>query len=256
MRLLEATADPGSMAEVVGWLGRQGLSQAEGRSLWATFVRRSEDRGAHYGVRAHALHGAMLAAQDERGLLRRLQGTLIDLDRGGDARFLRHAARIAGAVLAHEPDDGLRDLLRDLAAIDGCADEAAMELGLDAVRAGFVATGTEAALAAFREARRWFSASGRASEARVDAELYGLCLDVLVGFAEGGRSGDRRASGWGAGRCVPPRSAHPAVRPPRGEPVLARLDAGRTHALVATRDAAGAPSTRASPRSHGCTRRR
>ncbi|WP_419953301.1 hypothetical protein [Methylobacterium sp.] len=218
MRLLEATADPGSMAEVVGWLGRQGLSQAEGRSLWATFVRRSEDRGAHYGVRAHALHGAMLAAQDERGLLRRLQGTLIDLDRGGDARFLRHAARIAGAVLAHEPDDGLRDLLRDLAAIDGCADEAAMELGLDAVRAGFVATGTEAALAAFREARRWFSASGRASEARVDAELYGLCLDVLVGFAEGGGPGigelldGVRAAAFRHAALIPQSDRHEASR--------------------------------------------
>jgi hypothetical protein len=189
MRVLEATADPGLMAEVVGWLGRQQLSRDDGRLLWTTFVRRSEDRGAHYGVRAHALHGAMLTAQDARGLLRRLQGVLIELDRDGDARFLRHAARIAGAVLAHEPDDGLRDLLRDLAAIDGCADEAAMELGLDALRAGLVATGTEAAVAAFREARRWFHASVRTSEARIDAELYGLCLDVVVGFAEGGGPG-------------------------------------------------------------------
>lgn len=183
LEVVRTVWDPGAMAEIVAWLTRGADVPARmRRELWQTFVDRAEDREAHYGVRSQALYGAMVLAQNERSLLRRFQGTLLDLDPGDNGYYLRHAAKIVGVVLAHEPDEELRALLANLATVEDARDEAAMELGLDALRIGLDASEHDAALAAFRVALGWFENASAASEQRSDAELYRCCLDMLVAF--------------------------------------------------------------------------
>lgn len=191
LRIIETTTDPGVMAEIVAFLTRgTDLDQEMGRSLWQAFLNRADDRDAHYGVRSQALYGAMFLAQGERSLLRRFQGTLLDISRDDDSRYLRHVARIAGAVLAHEPDDDLRGLLDSLLSVETARDEAAMELGLDALRGGLDEVTHDKALAAFQRAKACFATAYAEGDERIDAYLYSRCLDVLVNFQTGDVSSD------------------------------------------------------------------
>lgn len=180
-RLLEFTRDPAVLAEIVdilsgGWV----LSDNLVRDFWTVFVRRVEDLQSSYGVRAQALHGALLLSQRHPALLRRLQGVLLDFDERDDPQFLRHAAKVIGAVLAHDPADVFRDKLKALAEIDGAEDEVAMELGLDALRRGLNTNIHEEAVCAFNDALNWFKRSFAGSEERIDAELYRQCTAILV----------------------------------------------------------------------------
>ena len=180
------SADVTAMVEIAAWLGRGGAIAEPARpQLGRAFLSRAVDRGEHYGVRSHALKATMILAQVDGVLLRRLEIALIDLDADDDADFLRHAARVTGAVLARRPDDDLRSALTRLLAVGEAEDEASMELGLDALREGLDAMAPDAALDAFERARSWFARAEAASEDREDARLYGRCLDALVTFQSG-----------------------------------------------------------------------
>ena len=183
-------ADVLAMMEIASWLGRGGqVPPTHRQGLGRVFLERAADRSAHYGTRSQALKAAMIMAQSERSLLRRLQADLLDLDPSDDGIYLRHAARVAGAVLAHEPADDLRHKLTELADVEDAEDEAAVELGLDALRTGLGATTPKTALDAFGRARGWFARAEDATETRLDARLYRNCLDMLVAFQEG-RTGE------------------------------------------------------------------
>nr|WP_246413440.1 hypothetical protein [Methylobacterium brachythecii] len=180
-----------AMIEIAAWLGRGGNVPAPFvGTLGRAFLAKAADRDADYGTRAHALKASMILAQSDRSLLRRLQSDLLDIDLADDGDFLRHAARIAGAVLAHEPDDDLRALLGKLVEVVDAEDEASMELGLDAMRHGLDADAAETALQAFEGARGWFRRAEDAGDARPDATLYRRCLDALVAFQSGQSSPD------------------------------------------------------------------
>ena len=182
-----ANADVIAMMEIASWLGRGGQVTPSHRSgLGRTFLDRAGDRSHDYGVRSQALKAAIIMAQSDRPLFRRLQADLLELDPADDGLFLRHAARVAGAVLAHDPADDLRHVLTALADVPDAEDEAAVELGLDCLRVGLDATAQDAALAAFGAARGWFRRAEATSETRIDATLYRSCLDVLVEFLAGG----------------------------------------------------------------------
>ena len=152
-------ADVLAMMEMASWLGRGGEVQPTARQfLGRVFLERSGDRGADYGTRSQALKAAMVMAQSDQGLYRRLQGELIDVDAKDDGDYLRHVAAVAGAVLAREPEDALREALERLVGVPEAEDEAAMELGLDALRSGLDAVGRDDAVEAFRRALDWFAA--------------------------------------------------------------------------------------------------
>jgi len=178
--LVSATRDPAALAEIVDLLPGQKLDDALLRRLWNAFLSRVDDKESVYGVRTQALHGALLLAQHQKGLLYQLKGFLTDLDLDDDPHFLRHAARILGVVLAHSPEDEFREKLMALLAIPEARDEAAMELGLDALRNGLDAKEHEPAAKAFEAALHWFNSALDASEDRVDADLYARCLNILV----------------------------------------------------------------------------
>ncbi|GJD63410.1 MULTISPECIES: hypothetical protein [Methylobacterium] len=187
---LAGNADVLAMMEIASWLGRGGqVPSSHRQGLGKAFLGRAADRSVDYGTRSQALKAAMIMAQSERSLLRRLQADILDLDPSDDGIYLRHAARVAGAVLAHEPADDLRHKLTELADVEEAEDEAAVELGLDALRTGLGATKPETALDAFGQARYWFARAEDATETRLDARLYVNCLDMLVAFQEG-RTGE------------------------------------------------------------------
>ena len=189
--VVDSTGDPGVMAEIVAWIARGAdVPPQMRRDLWQAFLRRAEDRKSHYGTRSHALYGAMILAQDERSLLRRFQGAILDIDVGDDGRFLQHAAKIIGVLLAHEPDKDFRDLLESLTNVEEARDEAAMELGLDALRLGLDAPEHDEAFASFSMALSWFEKAVASSEERTDADLYRRCMEMLIAFQAEVDAGD------------------------------------------------------------------
>ena len=185
-----ANADVVALMEIASWLGRGGrIAPFHRTGVGKTFLVRAGNRSEGYGARSQCLKAAMILAQSDRSLLRRLQADLLELDPSDDGLFLRHAARVAGAVLAHDPSDDLRHVLIGLADVPDATDEAAVELGLDWLRTGLDATTPDAALDAFGKARDWFARAEAATETRIDANLYRNCLDILVEF-QAGKSGE------------------------------------------------------------------
>ena len=192
IELVKTAFDALAMVEISAWLGVGGLVPTQAGPLGRAFLTRASDRDADYAIRSYALKAAMVLSQSDRSLLRRLQSELLDLQLDDDGEFLRHAARITGAVLAHEPDEDLRGLLVKLVDVEDAEDEASMELGLDAMRNGLDANAPDVALIAFEGARDWFRRAETASETRPDATLYRRCLDALVTFQSGQTSDDLR----------------------------------------------------------------
>lgn len=191
LRILEQIWDPGTMAEIVGWLIRGGsIPQEMARPIWHILLRRAEDRKSHAGVRSHALLGVMFLSQLEKSLIRRLQGVLLDVDLTDDGSYLRHVAKIAGAVLAQVNDSDLRDLLTSLSTVTDVEDEAALELGLDALRMGLDSLDHDEALGAFQNALSQFQKAALSGEQRPDAELYRQCIGMLVAFLDGSLGDD------------------------------------------------------------------
>lgn len=191
IRLIERTGDPGVLAEIVDFLARgMPLTNIAARAFWAVFLRRSEDRNSSYGVRSHALHGALFLSQERQSLLLKLQGSLLDLDVDDDPQFLRHAARILGTILAHDSKNALREKLESLVSIDEAKDEVAMALGLDALRTGLGSSGTEEARESFQASLVYFENAVSASEERVDAKLFRECVAMLLDVQDQGFDGN------------------------------------------------------------------
>ncbi|MER9489317.1 hypothetical protein NKI50_25605 [Mesorhizobium sp. M0563] len=188
-----ATRDPATIADILDQMKPAALGDDLRRSLWHAFMVRAEDRLSSYGLRGQALHGALLLAQDHKALLLRLKGSLADLSLDDDPHFLRHAARILGVVLAHSPENEFREKLAGLIDVEEASDEAAMELGLDALRRGLDSTTSEAAGLAFEEGVAWFRKAIAASEDRADAELYVRCTEILVSVHLNGFDGSHSA---------------------------------------------------------------
>lgn len=189
VEFVSTTRDPATVSDIIDHLIPTTLSEDLRRALWTAFIARAEDKLSGYGLRGQALHGALLLAQENRGLLFRLKGSLADLSLQDDPHFLRHAARIIGVVLAHSPESDFREQLARLVDVDEASDEAAMELGLDALRRGLDSTTPEAAGLAFEEGANWFRKAIAASEDRADAELYAKCTEILVSVHRNGFDG-------------------------------------------------------------------
>ncbi|WP_331294999.1 hypothetical protein [Methylobacterium hispanicum] len=216
VEIVQEAGDVIAMAGIAAWLGHGGRLHREAAGLLGrAFLERAGDRASDYGARAQALKAAMILAQSDRALLRRLQAEMIELDPADDGDFLRHAANVTGALLAREPDPDLHAVLGKLLDVEEAEDEVAMELGLDALRAGLDATTQDDALRSFREARDWFGRSEAASEERPDARLYRRCLDMLVAFQTGRTQSDLRVGIDGIKEAAFAYTAHlsPSDRP-------------------------------------------
>ncbi|WP_176081829.1 hypothetical protein [Paraburkholderia tropica] len=180
-RLVGRTRDPIALADMVEMLGTgQHLGDAAARAIWGTCTGRAEDGELHYGVRSQALHAALLLSQERPALLRRFQGILLDVGSDDDPLFLRHVAKVVGAVLAHDTDDDFRRKLEDLLSVPEAEDEAAMALGFDALRCGLEAETPESANSSFESALAWFSRAFATSEERSDARIFVKCCELLL----------------------------------------------------------------------------
>ncbi|GAB2208881.1 hypothetical protein ROS1_56990 [Roseibium sp. ROS1] len=128
----------------------------------------------------------MLLAQGNPVLIKRLQASILDVPLDDDPQFLRHVAKVAGAIFRRYPDPDFRLLLEQLAMLDSSADEASMEIGLAELRNGLKAPTEETLWSALTSARNWFERSLSKSERRLDAKLYGLCTDFLLTVRDDG----------------------------------------------------------------------
>lgn len=180
-RLLAKEDDATSIAEMVDCLDElPAIPQALRRGAWEIFRGRFEPRCEHDWMRAQALRGALVVAQDDPVLLRRLQAYLLDVATDDDGTYLRHVAKVSGAILRRYPDDDFRALLMRLTNVGAAADEAAFALGLDRLQDGLQAR-THAELAtALTAAQDWFRRALEKSEERSDAELHAICTSVLI----------------------------------------------------------------------------
>lgn len=180
-RLVDRTRDPIALADMVEMLGTdQHFGDAAARAIWGACTKRAEDSKSHYGVRSQALHAALLLSQQRPAMLRRFQGIILDVGSDDDPLFLRHVAKVVGAVLAHDTDDEFRHKLKILLSVPEAEDEAAMELGFDALRSGLEAETPESAASSFESAFTWFSRALATSEARSDARIFSKCCELLL----------------------------------------------------------------------------
>lgn len=187
LSVIRSTNDPGLMAEVTSCAVRTEtpISDAGRRELWSAFAQRAEDAGADSGTRSQALRGALFVAEQDRGLLRRLQGLLLGISPNDDPHYLSHAAKISGLLLARAPDIELRELLMRLGEAAPPCDEACLEVGLDLLRAALEADGVDLALSHLHACRHWLQRALDESEHRVDTALYLQCIDILIAFHTG-----------------------------------------------------------------------
>lgn len=191
LRILEREDDATSIAEMVDCLDElPAIPKAFGRSAWEIFRSRFELRSEHGWMRSQALRGALVVAQGDPSLVRRLQSYLLDVKADDDAAYLRHIAKVTGSILRRYPEDDFRDLLSRLVDVDEVADEAALELGLDRLQEGLLAKTQDALTSALTAAQGWFRRSLAASEGRSDAALYEICTSVLIDVQSRGLHSD------------------------------------------------------------------
>lgn len=191
LRILEREDDATSIAEMVDCLDElPAIPKAFGRSAWEIFRSRFEPRSEHGWMRSQALRGALVVAQGDPSLVRRLQSYLLDVKADDDGAYLRHVAKVTGAILRRYPDDDFRDLLSRLVDVDATVDEAALGLGLDRLQEALLAKTQDALTSALTAAQGWFRRSLAASEGRSDAALYEICTSVLIDVQSRGLHSD------------------------------------------------------------------
>jgi hypothetical protein len=137
---------------------------------------------------AIALEGAtrlVLGSYGNRYLLLGLLAQLPD----GDVTYKQSAVRVLGAVMERWNETPLRAALRSLAESSpssGVGDpqvDAQVELGLLALRDALSSDDEEQVLRGLRETRNRFAvASAGGGDARIDADIWGLVIDLLLAF--------------------------------------------------------------------------
>ena len=180
VEMLTWTDDAPGLSAMVDFLETFEIPNEFMKPAWDGLRSHFEDRNNHPWGRSHALRGATLLAQGNPVLIRRLQACILDVSLDDDPQFLRHVAKVAGAILRRYPDADFRLLLERLATLDVAADEASMEIGLAELRDALAAPNEEALSAALISARDWFDRSLDTSERRPDAKLYKLCANFLL----------------------------------------------------------------------------
>lgn len=181
LRILEREDDATVLAEMVDCFDElPTIPQALGRGAWEIFRGRFELRSEHSWMRSQALRGALIVAQGDPSLVRRLQSYLLDVKADDDGAYLRHVAKVAGVILSRYPDDDFRDLLSRLVDVDTAAAEAALELGFDRLQEGLLAKTHDVLTSALADAQGWFRRSLAMGEKRSDAALYEICTSVLI----------------------------------------------------------------------------
>lgn len=186
LEMLSWTDDAPALAEMVDCLERIEIPAGFAKPAWTSLCSHFEDESNHSWGRSHALRGAMLLSQENAVLVRRLQASILDVSIEDDPQFLRHVAKVVGAILRRYPDADFMLLLEQLATLDTAADEACMEIGLAKLRES-LATSTEDALwSALTSAKNWFERSLENSERRSDAKLYLLCTTFLLSVRQDG----------------------------------------------------------------------
>lgn len=180
VEMLTWTDDAPGLSAMVDFLETPEIPSGFARQAWDGLRSHFEDQSNYHWGRSHALRGAMLLAQGNPVLVKKLQASILDVSLDDDPKFLRHVAKVAGAILRHYPDADFRLLLEQLATLDEAADEAAMEIGLAELRDALAAPTEEALWSALKSALDWFERSLDKSEGRPDAKLYKLCANFLL----------------------------------------------------------------------------
>lgn len=67
-------------------------------AAWHALRPRFETRSEHGWMRCQALRGALLVVQNDPGLIRRLQASILDVDARDDVMYLRHVAKVAEQI--------------------------------------------------------------------------------------------------------------------------------------------------------------
>jgi len=181
LQMIEQVEDALLLAQMVDCLEQiESIPQSFGRTAWRALSHGFESKNNHPWMRAQALRGALVVAQSDPSLVRRLQACLLDVAADDDPTFLRHVAKVTGAVLQRDPHDDFRSLLGRIVEVEGAADEAALELGLDQLRQGLLAGSRGTVVVALQTAHKWFCRSLAQSEQRADASLYEICTRILI----------------------------------------------------------------------------
>ncbi|TLP43057.1 hypothetical protein FDK21_18720 [Cohaesibacter sp. CAU 1516] len=192
LEMLAWTDDAPALAEMVDCLERIEIPAGFAKPAWKNLYSHFEDQSNNSWGRSQALRGAMLLSQENAVLVRNLQASILDVSMDDDPRFLRHVAKVVGAIMHRYPDADFNLLLERLATLELAADEACLEIGLAKLREGLAAPSEDALWSALVSAKKWFEQSLERSERRPDAKLYLLCTTFLLTVRDDGLRADMK----------------------------------------------------------------
>lgn len=135
-------------------------------------------------TRAFALDGSLRLTSKKPSRRHSLFAMLLEIKDSEQPVFIKHSAKIAGVANSHWPTEEILPLLQRFMTIDEAKSESAYELGMAYLRTGFVAQDKMSAIDNFTNAYLWFRESITHAEQRLDAELYGLSLSILIEYSQ------------------------------------------------------------------------
>ena len=135
-------------------------------------------------TRAFALDGSLRLTSKKPSRRHSLFAMLLEIEDSEQPVFIKHFVKIAGVANSHWPTEEIFPLLQRSMVIDEARSESAYELGMAYLRIGFDAQDKLSAIDDFTNALLWFRESTKHAEQRLDADLYGLSLSILIEYSQ------------------------------------------------------------------------
>lgn len=185
IQIIENVSDEFCAQELIGLVDYfNAPSDLEDR-FYKSLLKVAKEAAKPAMTRAFALDGSLRLACKKPSRKHALFAILLEIESTEPPLFIKNAAKIVGVANSHWPTDDALSILQKFRAVEEAKSESAYELGMVYLQKGFEAQDKVSATHGFSNALLWFRESTNRTEQRLDAELYELCLSVLVDYSHG-----------------------------------------------------------------------
>ncbi|MBY3538089.1 hypothetical protein HFN68_35275 [Rhizobium laguerreae] len=168
------------------------LGRAASGLMFDDLLRKALNKALATSFRTAALRGALLFCGQDARRVSKLAGEIAYSGCEDDPDFLAHAVRIAGVLYAATGTHGLFDLLQEVVALEGVADQAHFELGMIALAESREMDSIASVIATLSAAEDHFTVSASLRASRHDAQAFGGAVRILRMFHQGEAPSDLR----------------------------------------------------------------
>ncbi len=161
--------------------------------FFKSFLKVAMDADKPVMTRAFALDGSLRLAFKKQTRRYLLFATLLEIEATEPPIFLKNSAKILGVANSHWPTEDALSVLHKFMGVDEAKSESAYEIGMAHLHKGFETQNKSSATQDFSTALLWFRESIKNTEQRIDAEMYELCLSILVDYSHGSLEKDKLA---------------------------------------------------------------